>query len=591
MPSLPPGVHRPAPSPGRACLLAAALGLGLLRCGGGGSGGAIGGPPPGPHPSPLDPPLTPTTQPLHIEGLYVTQGSQRLDRSVPLVQGRPGYLRVFVLANAWSGAAPPVRVRLLDRDGHEILNESIPGPAAGVPDTLRQGSMDQSWNLPLEGSLIQPGITCLASVAGPGNVPAGNLRYPADGSPLPLEVVPAAPLRLVLIPIRTRGRVGLVESGGRTKESWVQSLTRMFPLGQVTVRVGAEFATTFDPHDDVQEQHLLGQLEAMRVSAGATREYYYGVFPARGGNNHTGLGYVPAANSTSLRSAIGWDGHSYHLSLAHELGHNLGLRHAPCGRAHNFPKDVNPAFWYRDGSIGAFGFEVQTATPKDPAVFKDIMSYCPPEWASDFDSLEILKFRAREPLAPAAAAASTAQDCLLVQGVIRHGQAILEPAFQVHREALPPDPGDCVLTTLDAQGRVLETVPFGPGGLADAESDSDLGVFTLVIPMTEAMKASLASLQVSRDGVILGRLKAPGARAHAHQPHPQAARDSHGLAHLQWDPRGYNTVVVLDPGTGAILAMGAGGRLELEVQAPELECRFSDGLHTLVQRVTVPAYQ
>lgn len=559
-------------------ILAAALGLGLLRCGGGGSGPVDGGPPPIPTPQET---LTPTTQPLHIEGLYVTQGSQRLDRSVPLAQGRPGFLRVFVLANTWSGAAPEVRVRILDRDGHELLNEPVPGPP-GVPDTLRQATLDQSWNLALDGSLIQPGCTCLATVA----APAGNLSYPADGTPLPLNVVPAAPLRLVLVPIRTHGQVGRIEGDGRTKESWVQSLTRMFPLGPVTVTVGEEFPTSLDPHDDVQEEELLRQLEARRVDAGGTYEYYYGVYPQRPGRNHTGLAYVPSRAGTALRAAVGWDGPTYQQSLAHELGHNLGLHHAPCGPGGNYPKGVNPAFPYPDGGIGAAGFEVPTATPKDPASFKDIMSYCKPLWSSDFDCKAILAFRAREPMALRGATVAAGQDCLLVQGLIRDGRAILDPAFQVRREPIPAE-GDFVLTALDAHGQVLETVPFGPGGLEDLASESGLGAFTLVLPMTQAMQESLATLRVSHNGVALGERHATGARAHAHPPQAHAARDGHGLVHLQWDPRGYPWVLVKDAGTGTMITMGSGGRLELPVRAPELECRFSDGLHTFVSKVAV----
>ena len=57
--------------------------------------------------------------------------------------------------------------------------------------------------------------------------------------------------------------------------------------------------------------------------------------------------------------------------------------------------------------------------------------------------------------------------------------------------------------------------------------------------------------------------------------------------HLQWNPQAYPEVLVKDARTGTGLSMGAGGRLELETPAHELECLFSDGLHTVVRKVTV----
>ena len=99
-----------------------------MACGGGGSSGPALPPAAPPRPSPALPPGLPTDLPLHIEGLYITQGSQRMDRSVPLVQGKAGFLRVFVLAKAWSGPAPAVRVLIQDRNGNVLLNKELPAP-------------------------------------------------------------------------------------------------------------------------------------------------------------------------------------------------------------------------------------------------------------------------------------------------------------------------------------------------------------------------------------------------------------------------------------------------------------------------------
>jgi hypothetical protein len=249
---------------------------------------------------------------------------------------------------------------------------------------------------------------------------------------------------------------------------------------------------------------------------------------------------------------------------------------------------VDPAFPYAGGSIGACGFDVRTGLPKDPRVYKDLMSYCSPRWSSDYDCKAILRFRAAEPLGPAHhALAAEVQDCLLVSGGLRHGLAELDAAFQVRRTPIPPSPGEYRLTALDAHGRVLDQVPFAPAEVEDLDQEPGLGVFTLVIPMTQAMKKSLATLRVSRDGVTLGERHAAGRGLTGEAFTPHATRDGHGLVHLLWDPRSYPEVIVTDGHSGQVISLGAGGRLALETRAQELECLFSDGLRTVVRRVPV----
>ncbi len=72
--------------------------------------------------------------------------------------------------------------------------------------------------------------------------------------------------------------------------------------------------------------------------------------------------------------------------MAHELGHNHGQEHAPCGVS---PADA--AFPYSGGAIGVWGLDRRSATLKDPAKIKDIMSYCTPQWASDYTYEAFLK--------------------------------------------------------------------------------------------------------------------------------------------------------------------------------------------------------
>jgi hypothetical protein len=213
------------------------------------------------------------------------------------------------------------------------------------------------------------------------------------------------------------------------------------------------------------------------------------------------------------------------------------------------------------------------------------MSSRQPQWISDYDCKRILAYRAGEPTGRERVPRAADQDCLLVRGLFQDGRIRLEAAFRVRRPPLLPEPGDYVLSALEPRGHALANVPFALQLAEDVPGSQPMGSFAFVVPLSQARQDSLAVLRVTRGDQILAELRAaPGASG---APQPRAARDARGLVQLQWDPQSYPEVLVRDPRTGDVLAMGPGGRLELETRAPELECLFSDGLHTLVRRVPV----
>ncbi|NTV74372.1 MAG: hypothetical protein HGA66_09210, partial [Holophaga sp.] len=103
-----------------------------------------------------------------ISGLYVTQATQRMDRSVPLVAGRSGRVRVFLEGDSALTQAPAVRVTVTDAAGGILVTRDIPAPLATVPlstDDTREG---RSWDFTLDGAFIQPGHAIQARILGAG---------------------------------------------------------------------------------------------------------------------------------------------------------------------------------------------------------------------------------------------------------------------------------------------------------------------------------------------------------------------------------------------------------------------------------------
>ena len=146
----------------------------------------------------------PTQLNLRIAGLYITQSAQNYAGSVPLVKGRNGYLRVFVVANRTNNAAPAVRVRFF----HGAIDSTlILSPGASTRTVVDESSLSYSWNFSVPGSWIQPGLA-ISAVVDPANAVVetdeGDNVFPATGTALMnVQVVP--PLDVVFVPVLQKG--------------------------------------------------------------------------------------------------------------------------------------------------------------------------------------------------------------------------------------------------------------------------------------------------------------------------------------------------------------------------------------------------
>ena len=83
---------------------------------------------------------------------------------MPLVAGRAGLLRVFVLADTGNMAVPVVRATLRDARGEIVLRRILAGWIPGVPTEIDEDNLESSWNLAIPGELIQPGLTLQAEL-------------------------------------------------------------------------------------------------------------------------------------------------------------------------------------------------------------------------------------------------------------------------------------------------------------------------------------------------------------------------------------------------------------------------------------------
>ena len=123
--------------------------------------------------------------------------------------------------------------------------------------------------------------------------------------------------------------------------------------------------------------------------------------------------------------------------MAHELGHNFGRLHAPCGN----PSGLDGQYPYSGASIGVYGYDILSGVAKQSSL-RDLMSYCDPSWISDYTYRNLLNFRSTYyPNTGSAPGRAASQRGLLVWGRIEGGRLVLEPGIEVDAPALLPTRG------------------------------------------------------------------------------------------------------------------------------------------------------
>jgi hypothetical protein len=526
-----------------------------------------------------------TTPNLCIAGMYLIQSAQNLSGDIPLVQNRGAYLRVFPVADLAGAPAPVIQLRFFLSGVPQGVPVFVSPTRGTAPTAADESDLNNSWNYLVDASLIQPGLSIEATVDPTNAIPESN---DSDNvfTIAPLDIRPVPTLGVTLLPVLQTATGKQGNATDANKNAFLDITRSMHPINGVDVQVRSFPLTTSTTllSDGTGWPEVLTQVNAAAVADG---RYYYGVAKVGYTSGVAGIAYV-SQPSIASHAALGWDTlPSAGIVMAHELAHNWGRKHAPCGG----PSDVDVNYPDPTGLTDSYGLDLSGAQPTlKPATMSDIMGYCNTKWVSEYTYRGVFDYLAPAGLSISADQASQpVQPSLLVWGHLGNDGLVLEPAFHLStRPVLPRRGGPYTIEGLAADGSRVFVHAFSMTEVADLPAS--YRSFAFAVPLSDAQSARLTSIRLTGDG-RMAQVSAASAAAIPRLPSTgsevQVRRGIGARVALRWDHRAYPMVMVRDPDTGDVLSFARGGEAEVMTSKTRVDLLLSDGVRSMPKRVRV----
>ena len=426
---------------------------------------------------------------LTLPVVYLTQAIQRRKGDVPLLSDREALLRVFLVGDEENAFFEPEVFATFTRDGEEVYRVVMPSGRDRLATDVDEGDVQASYDAVISAKHIVAGTELVVVADSAGIVPraAGSqTRFPETGS-LALDVIEVPALELTVVPVLE------AEDPDSSVFEWTDSIDDdspqvgqfkySFPFSEFSATARDAYVTSLDLTNDNDQWKLVLELEAVRKKEEATG-YWYGAALSKNGS----------VRGVARRNGWVSIGKPEGPELAHEVGHNLNLRHAPCGGA----LGTDPDFPYPNGSIGMWGYDFRDGSVLSPQHIRDVMGYCyrgGTAWLSDYYYEKVIYLREeKEGEDPEEGAAGGPKGQMLVLwGGAVDGELRIEPVHQMFTSAmLPEEAGPYRLEGLGRGGDIEFSLSFTPG-----EDVYGNKYFLFTIPIEEDWENSLERITLT----------------------------------------------------------------------------------------------
>jgi hypothetical protein len=222
---------------------------------------------------------------------------------------------------------------------------------------------------------------------------------------------------------------------------------------------------------------------------------YFGLVPNSGSNGQSWfVGGVSGFGWVGQRVSVGLDvGEATGETAGHEIGHNFNRSHAPCGN----PSGVDPNFPYPNAVIGVHGVDTSEDALLDPDLTHDVMSYCGPEWVSDYTYEGLFRDQVQR-----SSRSGPQGEGLLIRANVDGTTLTPLPVVQMKQRFLPIEKAARQqVQLLDARGEVIGVYP---AELYVAEEEGVSARLLMAFVPLPANGDSVARVQFVQDGVVVG---------------------------------------------------------------------------------------